>query len=295
MIRAEALTHSPRPSLILRRSNPPSSRGIYRRGAFTLIELLVVIAVIATLASLLLPALNRAKARAQMIKCLSNLRQIGVGMKMYLDDSSSTFPPSELAQVNPKVPFGSASDLVYGNFLGGNDPAPGFAAGVPAAADRFLNPYVSERAVWQCPADRGLFDLKPTCFWAHGNSYRFNHYLQKSYETANVAEDPFFNLGLKKESWAPEPTRFILMHEAAAFPWDIGIATQANITSWHYASNPGKMYDASTISRDFDRFISAVAFIDGHCQPCDFTGIVRKNPLLALEPGDSWIWYKPLR
>jgi prepilin-type N-terminal cleavage/methylation domain-containing protein len=260
------------------------------RNAFALIELLVVIAIIAILASLLLPAIGRAKQRAYITKCLSNLHQIGVALKLYTDDNRETYPLGDSLQVSP--PNGPL--LVYGDSLGGTDPDP-TQFQFPKAVRRPLYPYLPERETWHCPVDKGLgppLAIGTPAYQFCGSSYRFNWNLGSEYVNGSLAQDPAYNLAGKKESWVDDPSRFIMMSEQAAYYWNYnGIE---GIAQWHYSSHPGRVYNSQTIKADPDKFVAPILFTDGHVRTIDFTPTFKGNPQFPLEPGEDFQWYKRL-
>src|SRR5258705_9630951 len=103
--------------------------------AFTLIELLVVIAIIALLAALLLPALSGAKARAQRLKCTSQMKQLGLGFNLFASDHNDQYPPSAYATGDYQYQL-SWDDYIH-RYIGGTAPDADLIVGISGGiADR---------------------------------------------------------------------------------------------------------------------------------------------------------------
>lgn len=101
-----------------------------RTSGFTLIELLVVIAIIAILAAILFPVFAQAREKARQISCLSNVKQIGLGLAMYVQDYDETMPAA-FAGINP-VNNGTINVIGFENQIA---------------------PYVKNKAIYVCPSD----------------------------------------------------------------------------------------------------------------------------------------------
>jgi prepilin-type N-terminal cleavage/methylation domain-containing protein/prepilin-type processing-associated H-X9-DG protein len=150
--------------------NPRAPRaGEKAQTGFTLIELLVVIAIIAILAAMLLPALSKAKDKALAAACLSNTRQIGLGMHMYAGDNTDFFPIVK-PWWSPGPYQNSRSQRCGGEWFQADRQTPNTIAPI-------LAPYIVNSKVWVCPkrkrgltytTEPGEFDPSITGFLSYG-------------------------------------------------------------------------------------------------------------------------------
>jgi len=269
--------------------------------AFTLIELLVVIGIIGVLAGLLLPGLVRAKQRALMTNCLSNLRQIYIGARLYIDDHGGHMPPARVIDVRDH----QTKDV--GPTLGGHDATGKHAPYYASAESRPLYPYLKPSEVFKCPADKGqllgenLGDtnrLKPSKYSALGCSYEYNYGCLTYVPPGGFREQSEGSLPGKLESWVREPSLYIFMHEPPAriygyVTWVDGPNASAGPnalwTQWHYSLGETDIEDPAYTRKSF---ISPVLFVDGHVAVHNFSDALINDYHHPYERTKNWIWYQ---
>jgi prepilin-type N-terminal cleavage/methylation domain-containing protein len=213
-----------------------------RHRAFTLIELLVVIAIIAILAAILFPVFMQAKRQAKVTTCLSNSKQVGLAVRMYVDDNNGTWPI--FFAYNSQPPAGKPGHM-----------------GIEVE----LYPYVKDKNVFGCPEDVGSpyqqTDVPGTRSYleAYGTSRRYDkcaYSVIADYSTGN--NQPYDYTRISKDSMFVEVARTRVQRDEM-FPF----------FSWKYdpdCSRYGYDGDGCTYFRVWHATGGTMIFGDGHAK-----------------------------
>ena len=170
-----------------------------RASAFTLVELLVVIGIIALLVSILLPTLNRARQSAQQIKCASNLRQIGLAVTMYANETKGYFPYPTTTQGEQQLWFTAIDKYLISLPIAGRNPGNPNAATPQRTYHEYKQCVVWEDFTGQVNAGGTQHAGKESA-----KTYKMNSHLRRRWPTRSHA----------KVTQVRKPTEFVLVGDA---------------------------------------------------------------------------------